>query len=104
MIPFSPLAALAGIPAVPVEPAPPTNVRLFKYGGDLIGVQWVNAQEVSTDIGYSATTEDPSSVFDSVGARVTSYNTDSETEDYWFVRHNAGKAEASAWVIAEPLG
>lgn len=104
MLPFAPLAAPAGVDAgTPSTPDPPTNVRSSYYAGSKISLSWTNADSTSsTDIGFSAGGGDPSSVFDNIPARSTYYETDSETEQYWFVRHNAGKGGTSAWVAAEP--
>ena len=72
----------------PPPDGPPTNASAYPYGGTLVGVQWTNGDPLaSTQIGYNISNADPTSVTDTVGFGTTTFETGTEDECFWSVRH-----------------
>ncbi len=79
---------------------PPTNASAYPYGGDLVGVQWTNGDtSASTQVGYNIDDLDPTSVTATVSPSLTTYETGTEDECFWSVRH-IKNGQVTAWVRA----
>jgi hypothetical protein len=95
-------AAVAGDP----PSGPPTSPQVYEYSVGLYGVSWTNGDVLAhTEIGKSAAALiEPTSREAIKNPGITSWDSGTETCQYWWVRH-VRNGQYSAWVLAdEPSG